>query len=60
MNIYENKMADKAAKREIEMQNSSLESYILLAYIKRRIKESALLEWTDLWLNSTNKGKYYS
>ena len=53
-------MTNKATKREIKMQNSSLESYILLAYIKRRIKESALLEWTDLWLNSINKDKYYS
>jgi hypothetical protein len=44
MNIYGNEMADKAAKRGTEMQNSSLESYISLAYIKRRIKESALLE----------------
>jgi hypothetical protein len=44
MNIYENEMTDKAAKRETKMQNSSLESYILLVYIKRRIKKSTLLE----------------
>ena len=44
MNIYRNEMVDKAAKRGIEMQNSSLESYILLAFIKKRIKKSTLLE----------------
>ena len=60
MNIYGNEKADQAAKKETELQNSSLESYVLLAFIKRRIKESALIEWTNNWLNSTNKGRYYS
>jgi len=42
MNILENELADKAAKKAIELQKVALESYVLLAFIKRKIKESAL------------------
>ena len=44
INIVENKLVDKAAKKETKLQNTSLESYILLVYIKRKIKESALID----------------
>jgi ribonuclease HI len=43
MNILGNELADKAAKKETELQISASESYISLAYIKRKIKESALI-----------------
>ena len=44
MNIKGNKLADKAAKKGTELQNTFLESYISLVFIKRKIKESALIE----------------
>ena len=42
MNILENELTDKAAKKAIELQKAALKSYISLAFIKRKIKESAL------------------
>jgi len=42
MNILENELADKAAKRETELQKAALKSYVSLAFIKRKIKKSAL------------------
>ena len=35
MNIHENKYADKAAKKRMELQKISPEKYISLAFIKR-------------------------
>ncbi len=60
MNILENELADKAAKRETELQKVTLKSYVSLAFIKRKIKESALNDWTKTWIELKNKGKHYS
>jgi ribonuclease HI len=60
MNILGNELADKAAKKATEMQKSTPESYISLAFIKRKIKESALNDWTEMWTESKSKGKHYS
>ena len=42
MNIKENKLADKAAKKDTKLQRIAIESYISLAFIKKKVKESAL------------------
>ena len=60
MNILENELADKAAKRETELQKAAFESYVSLAFIKRKIKESALNDWTKTWIESKNKNKHYN
>jgi hypothetical protein len=44
MNIKENELADKAAKKETKLQRKALESYVSIAFIKRKIKESALID----------------
>ena len=44
MNIKKNELADKAAKKEAKLQRTVIESYISIAYIKRKIKESALID----------------
>ena len=60
MNIRENELADKTAKKDTEMQRSAIESYISLAFISRKVKKSALLDWNTLWQDSKKKGKHYS
>ena len=59
-NTTGNDYADKAAKRGTELQNKSPESYISIAFVKRKIKESALAEWNRNWASSTKKGQHYS
>src|SRR6266496_5725379 len=59
MNITGNELADQAAKKETEMQQSISEKYVSFSYIKRKIKESALSEWQEEYIK-TNKGKFYS
>jgi len=44
MNIKDNELADQAAKKRTELQKISTEKYISLSFIKRKIKELALLE----------------
>ena len=44
MNIKENELANKAVKKETELQYISPESYISLAFIKRKIKETGLID----------------
>jgi hypothetical protein len=60
MNILGNELADKAAKKATELQKSTSESYISLAFIKRKIKESALNDWTTTWTEFKSKGRHYS
>ena len=60
MNIKRNELADKAAKKETKLQRTAIESYISIAYIKRKIKESALIDWTSIWQASKAKGKQYN
>ncbi len=60
MNIKGNELADKAAKKEAKLQRTAIESYISIAYIKRKIKESTLIEWTSIWQASKAKEKQYS
>ena len=60
MNIKGNELANKAAKKGTELQYITPESYISLAFIKRKIKEIGLTNWNEIWLNSTSKGKHYS
>jgi ribonuclease HI len=60
MNIRGNELADKAAKKGTKLQRAAIESYISLAFIKRKIKESALTDWNKDWQDSKNKGKHYS
>ena len=59
MNIKGNELANKAAKKGTELQYISPESYISLAFIKRKIKETGLIDWNNIWLESKSKGKYY-
>ena len=44
MNIKGNKLANKAIKKEIKLQYIFLESYISLAFIKRKIRETGLID----------------
>ena len=43
MNIRGNELADKAAKRGTELQYVTPESYIFMTFIKRKIKETDLI-----------------
>ena len=60
MNIKRNELADKTTKKEIKLQRTTIESYISIAYIKRKIKESALIDWNNIWQVSKIKEKHYS
>ena len=60
MNIKRNELADKAAKKETKLQRTTIESYISIAYIKRKIKESALIDWINIWQAFKAKEKHYS
>src|SRR5437762_2473120 len=60
MNIRGNELADKAAKKGTELQYVNPESYISMAFIKRKIKETGLIDWNEIWLNSKSKGKHYT
>jgi len=60
MNIRGNELADKAAKKRTELQYTTSESYISLAFIKRKIREKSLINWNNMWLDSKSKGKYYN
>ena len=40
MNIKENELADKAIKKETKLQRTAIESYIFIAYIKKKLKIS--------------------
>jgi len=44
MNITDNELADQTAKKEAELQQTNTESVVSLSFIKKKIKESALLE----------------
>ena len=59
MNIIGNEKADQATKKGTELQKKSVEKYVSFSFIKRKIKESALLEWQQEY-SKTNKGKFYS
>src|SRR5437762_12111924 len=59
MNIRGNELADKAAKKGTELQYVNPESYISMAFIKRKIKEAGLADWNEIWSNSKSKGKHY-
>jgi len=55
MNIKGNELADKAAKKETKLKRIAAESYISLAFIKKKVKESALIEWNQIWQDSKKK-----
>jgi ribonuclease HI len=59
MNIRGNELADKAAKKGTELQYITSESYISLAFIKRKIRETGLTNWNNIWTDSETKGKHY-
>src|SRR4030095_16460705 len=59
MNITGNEMADQAAKKSTQLQQQCAEKYVSLSFIKRKIKESALLEWQQEYEKS-KKGRFYS
>ena len=59
MNITDNELADQTAKKEAELQQTNTESVVSLSFIKRKIKESALLEWQEEY-DKIKKGKFYS
>ena len=59
MNIKENELANKIIKKEIELQYITSKSYIFLAFIKRKIRETGLIDWNNIWLESKSKGKHY-
>ena len=60
MNIRGNKLADKAAKKETELQYVTPESYISMTFIKRKIKETGLIDWNEIWSNFKLKDKHYT
>jgi hypothetical protein len=59
INITGNEKADQAAKKKAEMQQSNLKKFVSLSFIKREIKESALLEWKEEYSKS-KKSRHYS
>ena len=59
MNIQGNEYANKVIKKRTKLQKISLEKYVSLVFIKRKIKESSLNEWQTEYENS-KKGKYYN
>jgi ribonuclease HI len=59
MNIHGNEYADSAAKKGAELKKISLEKYVSLAFIKRKIKESSLNEWQQKHAE-IKKGKHYN
>ena len=59
MNIKSNELADQAAKKETELQKVNTEKYVFFSFIKRKIKESALIKWQEKYAK-TNKNKFYS
>ncbi len=60
MNIKENELADKAAKKSTKLQKIAAKSYISLAFIKKKVKESALTKWHRMWQDSKKKEKHYN
>ena len=60
MNIKENELANKAIKKGTELQHVTPESYIFLAFVKRKIRETGLANWNDIWTDSITKDKHYS
>ena len=60
MNIRGNDLANKATKKGTELQYITPESYISLAFIKRKIKEKGLITWNNIWSESKLKGKHYN
>ena len=59
MNIYENEYIDKVIKKEIKLQKISLEKYISLIFIKKKIKESSLNKW-QIKYEKSKKDRYYN
>ena len=59
MSIHGNEYADEATKKETELQKISLEKYVSLVFIKRKIKESSLNEW-QIEYEKLKKGRYYN
>ena len=55
MNIKDNELADQAAKKETELQKISIEKYVFFSFIKRKIKESALLKWQKEYIVSARE-----
>ena len=60
INIKENELADKAAKKKAKLQHTTAESYISLAFIKRKIRESGLIEWNQICSVLKSKDKHYN
>ena len=59
MNIQGNKYADKAAKKGTELQKISLEKYVSLVFIKKKIKESFLNKW-QIEYEKLKKNRHYN
>ena len=59
MNIRGNELADKAAKKGTELQYINPESYVSLTFIKRKIRETGLTNWNNIWTDSESKDKHY-
>ena len=58
MNILDNEKTNQAVKKETKSQKT-YSKHASLSYIKKRIKESVLLEWQQEYAN-INKDKFYS
>ena len=59
MNIHGNEYIDKAIKKGIKLQKISLEKYVSLAFIKRKIKESSLNKW-QIEYEKLKKDRHYN
>ena len=59
MNIHGNEYVDKAAKKETKLQKISLEKYVSLIFIKKKIKESSLNKW-QIKYEKLKKSKHYN
>ena len=59
MNIHGNKYANEIAKKKTKLQKISLEKYVSLIFIKKKIKKSSLNEW-QIEYEKSKKGRYYN
>ena len=59
MNITGNERADQAAKKGTELKQINAKRYVSISFIKRKIKESALIEWQEEYAK-LEKGRFYS
>ena len=48
MNVLGNELADKLAKKGLSLIRS-IETFVLIGYLKRLMKEESLRNWEQIW-----------